>query len=188
VERDVVVDVVVDLDDEAVAFPHHQLRPGELPVHRRDALGLAQPSHVRHLHLQRENERPFEGYMIKITPGYLQALSNASCIYIERVALGGCGGDARKGEDHGKREEGTCGGGRSMSPATRLRGAAHFANFPCVCLRFEASEVVHFATERLPSLYRRYDGRLGFVACMVGGHTARWWLAWPIWWWNCGSK
>jgi hypothetical protein len=57
VDRDVIVYVVVDLDDEAVAFRHHKFRPGELPVHRRDALGLAQPSHVRHLHLQRENER-----------------------------------------------------------------------------------------------------------------------------------
>lgn len=57
VEGDVIVDVVVDLDDEAVAFPDDQLRPRELPVHRRDALSLAQPCHVRHLHLQRDNGR-----------------------------------------------------------------------------------------------------------------------------------
>lgn len=51
VQRDVVRDVVGDADDDAVAFPRHQLRPGALPVHRHHALGVAQPRRVRHLHL-----------------------------------------------------------------------------------------------------------------------------------------
>ena len=60
VEGDIVVDVVVDLDHEAVAFPRGQLRPRELPVHRRDALRHAQPRHVRHPHL-RTNQNHMHG-------------------------------------------------------------------------------------------------------------------------------
>jgi hypothetical protein len=59
-----------------------------------------------------------------------------------------------------------------VTASDESEGAAHFANFPCVCLRFEASEVVHYASERAPGLYRRHDGLLGFVACTVGCHSA----------------
>lgn len=51
VQRDVVLGVVGDADDEPVAFPRHDLGPWELPVHRDDALAGAQPCHVRHGHL-----------------------------------------------------------------------------------------------------------------------------------------
>ena len=51
VQRDVVLGVVGDADDDAVAFPGDELGAGELPVHRDDALGGAQPSHVGHCHL-----------------------------------------------------------------------------------------------------------------------------------------
>jgi hypothetical protein len=66
VERDIVVDVVVNLDHEAVAFPHDQLRPRELPVHRRDALSHAQPCHVGHLHLQHE-PNPYRPVIVRNT-------------------------------------------------------------------------------------------------------------------------
>ena len=45
VQRDVVLGVVGDADDDAVAFPGDELGAGELPVHRDDLLGLAQPLH-----------------------------------------------------------------------------------------------------------------------------------------------
>lgn len=47
------LDVVGHADDETVAFPSDDLGAGELPVHRDDALARAQPSHVRHCHLQK---------------------------------------------------------------------------------------------------------------------------------------
>lgn len=52
VQRDVVLGLVGDADDEAVAFPRDDLGAGELPVYRDDALGGAQPRHVRHGHLR----------------------------------------------------------------------------------------------------------------------------------------
>lgn len=42
---------VGDADDDAVAFPGNELGAGELAVHGDDALGAAQPRHVRHCHL-----------------------------------------------------------------------------------------------------------------------------------------
>jgi hypothetical protein len=46
-----VLGVVGDADDDALAFPGDELGAGELPVHRDDALGGAQPCHIRHCHL-----------------------------------------------------------------------------------------------------------------------------------------
>lgn len=52
VQGDVVLGVVGDADDDAVAFPGDDLGAGELPVHRDDALARAQTRHVRHCHLR----------------------------------------------------------------------------------------------------------------------------------------
>jgi hypothetical protein len=68
------------------------------------------------------------------------------------MGVGGC--EARQGEEDGEGEEGTRGedgGGRLASPETSMTRAHCLmmttASPFVVCLRFEASEVVHFAME-----------------------------------------
>lgn len=67
--------------------------------------------------------------------------------------MGVAGCELRQGEeDDGEGEEGTCGeggGGGLASPETTTRAHCQDDNSSAllVCLRFEASEVVHFAME-----------------------------------------
>ena len=58
VQRDVVLGVVGDADDDAVAFPGDELGAGELPVHRDDVVRVAQPLHRRLLDLDDDDHKP----------------------------------------------------------------------------------------------------------------------------------
>lgn len=49
----IVVDVIDDFDQEAVAFPGDDSRPRELPVNGHDGLCLAEPCDILQLYLQR---------------------------------------------------------------------------------------------------------------------------------------
>ena len=111
--------------------------------------------------------------------------SCSTCTYVERVVVGVTGGEARQGEEDdgggGEGDEWACGGG-VPSPETMASahadGGSDLRPF-VLCLRFEASEVVHTSVANECAVYIGAMMAAGGVRGLHGRRSQRGggWLA-----------